>query len=354
MSVPMRKRGFTLVEVMASIAIIAIIALLLASVTTSVGKTYSFTTRKIQKFRRAREAFDSITRRLSEATLNTYWDYDDPTKPTNYIRQSELRFISGNAKTLGLPASAYTHAVFFQAPIGFVNDTNYKNLPYLLNTWGFFVEYADDSAFRPPFVTAQMVPYLKRFRLMEMMEPSETLTLYQAEITAGGNSKYTGKDWFTTPLSPNKRVRAENIIALVILPKLSPADQVAGGYSDDRLAPTYLYDSTGTGMNTLADPNLNPKNQLPPVLQVAMVALDETAALRMSASDVTELQGVLGGRFADSKNFLKDLRRDAQTYPDGSQDPSLEAYLINKRYDYRIFTTNVSIKAAKWSRSQKN
>jgi hypothetical protein len=57
---------------------------------------------------------------------------------------------------------------------------------------------------------------------------------------------------------------------------------------------------------------------------------------RISDSDVTELQRVLGGRFTDSKNLLKDLRRDVQTWPDTSQGPSIEAYLINKRYDYRI------------------
>src|SRR5207249_4696774 len=98
-----------------------------------------------------------------------------------------------------------------------------------------------------------------RFRLMELMEPSDTLTLYTYTSGLTGttpkNSTYTGSEWFKTPLglpaaTRPARALAENIVALVILPKLSLADQAAGvpPYTDASLAPAYLYDSTGTNM----------------------------------------------------------------------------------------------------------
>lgn len=241
--------------------------------------------------------------------------------------------------------------MFFQAPLG--SGTN-QNMGNLLNTCGYFVEYGDDSQLRPSFITSTLLPLRKRFRLMEMVEPSESLILYQSEVKAGGNFRYTGKEWFSTPIANNKQVLAENILALVLLPKLSPSDQKAPGsnYDDSSLAPSYLYDSTGSAMTTLNDPNLNPKNQLPPVVQVTMVALDEASASRMSDADATALQSKLNALFADSKNLQKDLRRDTTTYADLASDPSLEAYLIQKKLNYRVFTTNVSIKAAKWSRNQ--
>ena len=134
-----------------------------------------------------------------------------------------------------------------------------------------------------------------RFRVMELMEPSDSLSLYK--YTSGSNS-YTGATWFTDPLGLSPRpvhVLAENIVALVLMPKLSVGDiaglNAAGGtYGDTSLVGTgaaddYLYDSTGTNMPSanLKDANLDPVNQLPPVVQVTMVAVDETSANLLQA-----------------------------------------------------------------------
>jgi uncharacterized protein (TIGR02599 family) len=90
-------RGFTLVELIVAVGLLAIVLLLLASMTNSTASIWKLTSGKIEEFRSASNAFDSMTRRLSQATLNTYWDYDSPTAPTKYFRHSELRFISGPA-----------------------------------------------------------------------------------------------------------------------------------------------------------------------------------------------------------------------------------------------------------------
>lgn len=360
--------GFTLIELMVSTATIALLLLILVTITEATRSTWISTTSRTEQFRGARTAFESMTRRLSQATLNTYWDYFDSSgnartqqtassfQPARYGRQSELRFISGQAATLGLPSgSCPTHAIFFQAPLGFVNDrTTYSRMENLLNTWGYFVQFGDDSLLRPAFVTPQLAPLRSRFRLMEMMEPSDLQTLYKEELGAGGNTLYNLRTWYAAPskLPAPARVLAENVVALVLLPKLSPDDLKAGKYNDGSLAPSYLYDSTGTGMSTVGDRNLNPKNQLPPVVQVTMVAVDEASFSRFQRNTTT-LPAALGlsslfKTVGDTSDATKaGLAKDLQTLQTNLQSskPPLT---------YRVFSTNVSIKAAKWSREQTN
>ncbi len=360
--------GFTLIELLVSTAIIALLLLVLVAITESARKTWVTTTARVEEFRGARTGFEVITRRLSQATLNTYWDYFDASGnarspassasfvPARYGRQSELRFISGPAATLGLPTSTCpTHAVFFQAPLGFVANTGaYARMENLLNTWGYCIQFGEDSAFRPSFIPLGTVPLRYRFRLMEMMEPSESLSLYREELNAGGNSFYTARTWYLTPFSASPRpvrVVAENILALVLLPKLAPDDQRAGNYSDGSLAPNYLYDSTGTNMSTMADKNLNPRHQLPPVIQVTMVAVDEASFSRVQGRATTMPSAWFSGLFTapgDTSDPAKPgLAKDLQTFQTTLQNtkPAL---------NYRVFSTNVSLKAAKWSREQAN
>src|SRR5207302_1694736 len=100
-------------------------------------------------------------------------------------RKAELRFHSGPTKTLnpgGGPNGALQPGlgVFFQAPIGRVEDTvKLGALDHLMNTWGYFLELTDDNATLPQFIKdSGSVAPRKRYRLMELMEPSETLSVY--------------------------------------------------------------------------------------------------------------------------------------------------------------------------------
>jgi len=362
-----------------SIAILAILLVVLASMTDATRKTWSSTSGRIEEFRDAREAFESITRRLSQATLNTYWDYNNLSAPTQYIRQSELRFLSGNAATITGTNNTPTHAVFFQAPLGFVTNTAYSNLHSLLNTWGYCVQFGNDIQLRPGFINGMANPPAPkyRFRLMELMEPSDSLTLYNAEAKAGGNGSYTAATsgsytattWFTTPFlafSPytasTRPVQplAENIVALIVLPELSPDDQAKGNaagvpYTNASLAPTYLYDSTGTnglysssgGPATFPDPNLDPTNQIPPVVQVTMVAVGESSYNRYQSSLQSSTPTL-----ASSLPYPSSLFVSATNY--GADLQTLQAALQARKIDYRVFSSNVSIKSARWSRSQAN
>jgi uncharacterized protein (TIGR02599 family) len=392
------KHGFTIVELMVSMGILTLLLLVLVSITSATQRTWTYTTNEVEQFHDAREAFESVTRKLSQATLNTYWDYvyasGTAGSPTGYMRQSELRFISGQASSLmpvmkdanGNTLGTTTHAVFFQAPLGYTLNTQaYSNLKNLLNTWGYFIEFGSDQPSWPKFLQGMKSPPAPRpryrFRLMELSEPSDALTLYNytsGTNSSGGpkNASYitttplaglsypsvtpaptgTGFEWFTTPLtasSPPARVLAENIVALVLLPKLSPGDiaalnQAGGTYSDGSLAPDYNYDSTASNSN----PAIDPRNQLPPVVQVTMVAVDESSynrfqILQSGASMPTSLgQQSLFQTVGDTLNpgnpgFAQDL----QTF-----ENNLQKFKIN----YRVFTSNVDLKAAKWSRDEAN
>jgi uncharacterized protein (TIGR02599 family) len=244
------SRGFTLVELLVSTTIVLVITVMLVTATSQTGVLWSRTKAKVEQFREARTGFDTLTQRLSQATLNTYWDYDNPTLPTKYQRRSELRFTSGQADTLLGPEGTnqrLTHCVFLHAPLGFTavqtkagavetdkTGQGFRGLDNLLNCWGYFVQFGSDQNYRPSFLSGSTIPLRWRFRLMEFALPTESLATYN--LTSGGPSSGTPKaytfnktDWFTQPLSQTVKggnngstvhSLAENIIALIIMPRL--------------------------------------------------------------------------------------------------------------------------------------
>lgn len=330
-------RGFSLVELMVSITLLALISLLLAAIVNSTTKTTQYTTGKLEQFRNARNAFDFMTRRLSQATLNTYLDYNYPNNnsslvPSNYTRQSDLRLLSGNAGSfLGSSAKRPTHAIFFQAPLGYVDDTSsFGGLQSLINTCGYYVEFNKDT--KADFLGALKNPPQDRYRyrLMEFLEPANKLTLYGF---TSGNKSYSGRDWFLQKMnlsSPPVHVLSENIIALILLPKMAASQDSTGV----KLAPSYLYDSSATSSS---DPAINSKNQMPPMLMVTLVAIDEVSAKRLtSGNSPPGFDSVLETLFADASQYSSDMN-------------TLQTTLINQRVNFRVFTTNISLRSSRWT-----
>ena len=70
--------AFTLLEILVSCAALALLLVFMVSITGMVQTTYRRTQGKAEQFREARVAFEAITRRLAQSTLNTYWDYHYP------------------------------------------------------------------------------------------------------------------------------------------------------------------------------------------------------------------------------------------------------------------------------------
>ena len=343
--------AFTLVEVLVASTILVMMLGFLLVVMDQTARIWASTAAKVEQFREARSGFERVTTRLSQATLNTYWDYDSATKPTRYERRSELRFIAGSGPTLlgtSGTATRITHAVFFNAPLGITGDVKYSGLANALNTFGYFVELGDDTGQRPPFITPAMIPARWRFRLMEFSQPTENFSLYQSTSgtigTVPKSTSYAGTDWFTTDVNATtvrKRVVAENVIALIITPRLAKAEELPlqSNATHSPLAPLYSYDSTGTNINA----QLNPRSQLPPIVQLTMIVIDDKSAEKLvldsTKADLFEI--VKSKLFADTRNFTDDLA-------------TLEGTLARHHMRHRIFTTNVHIRTAKWSREQIN
>lgn len=331
-------------------AVLALLMVILAVMVGATSSTWQGTRGKVEQFQQAREAFEAVISRLSEATLNTYYEYEDAAgrlkdaansrtfEPARYARQSDLRFLSGPGITGD--ADHTTHAVFFQAPAG--ESATGRSLQNLLNSFGFFVELGDDSRFLPGVLDSSHAR--ERFRLLQFTEPTETLSVYG---WTGANPLDRGRGWFQDALNSGAGVSivAENVIALVLLPMLSRQDQEVDGYTAGSLAPDYSYDSTAAN----ADPALNPRHQLPPVVKVTLIALDETSAARMTNSERGELKGLLDGLFssvgdtedAGRPGFARDLKR-------------VEDFLAERGLNFRVFQTHVPIKTAKWSREQES
>jgi uncharacterized protein (TIGR02599 family) len=353
------RRGFTLVEVLVSTVVLAVLLLVMATILDSVQRSWRRSKEKVDQFRDARAAFESITRQLSQATLNTYWDYhyretgsnvppeDQKVPPAGYVRHSELQFLSGSAEDLigSLEGGSVSgHALFFQAPLG--HSRTYRGLGSLLNGRGFYLQWRDDSSSRPTFLPPAVSAAKRRYQLMEYRPVAE-----QAQVESGpvsGNTIYTKPSgWHLDDLARQSRALASNILAFIVSPQ-------AAVVSDDQkpwwIAPSYRYDSRDTDNST---PALNPvvitdggevrqgtQHLLPPLVRVTLVAADEDSFARWLA-DHSEVDGGL----------LK--KADAPFTDAASHDADLSAlkrYLDSQRLNYRVFTLVVPLRNATWDR----
>lgn len=173
-------RGFTLIEMMVACVLLIVVVGLVLKLTNQTSVVWRESNSRIQSFQEARAGFEAMTRKLSQATLNTYYDYYNsanlarvqvPTaslatfEPVTYDRISDLHFISGQAATLlqgSSPAiTAQTHAVFFQAPLGY--SVTYTSLGNALNACGYFLQF-DDAASSVPDYVKNAASYRPRYR----------------------------------------------------------------------------------------------------------------------------------------------------------------------------------------------
>jgi len=364
-----RDSGFTLVELLVATVILVLILTMTIQITNYTGNLWQRTRGRIDAFQEARAAFESMTRKISQAMLNTYWGYNNPNNPTSYVRQSELRFISGPAAGVtGLlqTTSTTTHAIFFQAPLGYSNTTSNATLPNLLNVCGYYVRFSNDQKDRPTFLSGNtVIPYHYRFRLKEMSVAAENVGVYYPSNTA---TDYP-PDWIANPLqgfdqagntlsnSP-ERTLAENVIALMILPQRSPNDP-APPAGPAELAPNYIYDTQASlNPNSVsAQLQTTTSNQLPPVVQVTMVAIDEASAARLQVANNTTMPTfkdsayLPGGLSSLFQTASTPAGITAQQYGDQFRTDlgTLEKALVHLHITYKVYSTNVSILQAKWS-----
>lgn len=387
-----RNRGnspaFTLVELMVSVSILIVLMLVITQVIGLVQRNWVRTNARVSQFREARMAFDTLTRNIAQATLNTYWEnaFDvlrndslgqQVTRARSNRRQSELQFVCGPTTRLLTAASGNRgnypgHAVFFQAPLGVTrlvastgSQANTENMVNLLCGRGYFVEYGDDTPYRPPFLNQiNSVPPRFRLRLMEYSPTAEMNRIYAesfrlidpADRTKTKNSRLWFQDALTATVQQNETIAsraftrpiAENILALVISPQVETSATGTGGVSQPfAIAPQYEYDSTliRSPGAALIGGQQGTQHQLPPLLKVIMVVLDQRAAETLSGNE-TLRQKVLD---QTSSLFTAAVNYDADLEGTTAEPGKLRQLLTTNRLDYRVFATTIALKQGRWS-----
>lgn len=355
------RKGFTLLELLVTMAVLSLFVLLLFSVTDNSFKLWRSTHSSIALFDEARAAFDAITRRLSQATVNTYLDYyaSDWTRrpnaatnpagaaafvPGKYGRASDLHFVSGNANTILGDTNHPGHGIFFFAPLGFTNSSaNYADLPNLLNACGYYIEWGSDKDFRPGFLSA--LPEKHRFRLVENIQASQDFVDYPTFTNTNASDD---RDWITVGLKTDGKphVLADSIIALVIRPEVPEQDAASLGLTGkEGITSNYLYDSRSAAGQTRSEARAAAQfAQLPPLLRVVMVAVDEKSAARLTTGTTPPAALTLDPTwFTDPSEtvFQKNLA-------------DLSTQLSAAGVQFRIFNQVIALRGAKFSAQKEN
>lgn len=336
-------RAFSLIELMTAMLILSVLMLMLTILLDQVQRSWRFSESRISQFREARVAFDVMTKNLSQASLNTYWEVRDSNNDgifDGYFRTSELHFLTLDTQTLGSTQTQQPvgQAVFFQAPLGF--STEYRNLNNLFNGRGYFVAFGGDRRYRPSFINSAE---RFRFRLMEFRPPAEANQVFADGMEERAQNQVQIFDkWFRQSMGgvgpgdfeSHLNPLAENILTLVV----SPRDSLEVGTSSreqtfSRVAPDFRYDS-----NDLSGGREAFAHQVPPLVRVTMVAIDEEAALRFEngASIPAQLNSAIVGAFRRTENYAADIQRVADA-------------LNNLNVNHKIFSALVMLRSSKWS-----
>jgi uncharacterized protein (TIGR02599 family) len=280
----------------------------------------------------AESAFETVTRNLATATLEPYRDYADingafrtnsatapnpPFVPDHLARRSDLDFVCGPAAGLTglLAASNRTSvgdAIFFLAPQGNTQTYASTGMARLLNAMGYFVEFGADNT-APAFVQSPTW----RWRLKQVVQPAESVQIYATT---------NASDWIQqlVPTGATCPVLADNVIALVISP-----EQVVN-HATTPLTPAFSYNSRdGTNKLTL--------HQLPPLLRVVLVAIDETTALRLATQSGTSPPQLVSANLFQSTALL-----DADI-------ATLDGALTAQNIGHRIFQRDILLSSSNWS-----
>lgn len=340
--------AFSLIELMVAMTILTVLMLMMTTLLEQVQKSWRYSESRISQFREARVAFDLVTKNLSQASLNTYYnlvDEDSDGLVDGYSRVSELHFVTMSANQLagGGSQQPFGHAVFFQAPLGF--STNFRNLNNLFNGRGYLVAFGGDQKFRPSFIDSAP---RHRFRLMEFRPPAESNEVFedgQEELRDGKRQEFDG--WFDQKVGVGEgsfeshlNPLAENIIMLVISPResLSSGDSRSPDYSS--LAPDYTYDSNDdTNSGSLPGEQADNSQQVPPLVRVTMVAIDEATAARLDDGNgqiPNELTEPFTSAFKNTSSYESDLEE-------------VKKALNEQRVNYKVFSSMVMLRSSKYS-----
>jgi uncharacterized protein (TIGR02599 family) len=347
-STGLRRDGLTLLEILLSTAILAIVLMAIAATMGSMQNIWVHLREKSDQYRATRLAIDTVANRLSAATLAPRWTFDEKATGSNdkFVRDSDLHFVCGPADQLLTGGTYSGSAVFFQAPLGEHIDENgvepYDQLRNTMCAWGYFVEYGSDSKERPAFLREHhdLAPERLRFRLMEFREPAHLLPIFQARSNTETGPKIasvTGTDqlysWFREPLHDGSaKDRHVSVVADNVLAVLLTADDPEGDLGSLLVGSDGVYDSRRFQTQAGGELAKLTRNRLPPVLQLTVIAMSEDAWVKMTDDEIgttaSELRGMLVGRFKNAKSTIDDLKL-------------IDFELTKKKMPHRILTTKI-------------
>ena len=324
-----RGAGFSLIELLVTLVILSLILVVLLQFMTSLEQEWRTTAS--DPFAEASAAFETMAARLAEATLEPYQDFVDATGtfrasgangfvPDHLTRQSNLAFVCGPTAGPGgwLTSSGETTAgdcVFFVAPTGYSQTEAHQGLERLLNAQGYFVEFGAPTGM-PGFILPAGQRY--RWRLTQLVQPSEALQIYALP------SSVSWVQSLMQPATPTS-VLAENVIALIVMPEWPSV----GANNATVTNVSYSYDSRNAGSPLT-------RNQLPPRLTLALVAIDEASAQILATKNGTQPPALIASTlFANAANLQADLT-------------SLDAALTAQKVGHRIFQRKISLAGSAW------
>lgn len=336
-----------MIELLVAMGILSVLMLMMTLLLDQVQQSWQYSESRISQFREARVAFDLMSRNISQASLNTYWDLkddDDDGIVDQYFRTSELHFTVLDAeKELSGKAGRQQpvgSAIFFQAPLGYSDD--YRNLNNLFNAVGYFVAWGDDVNFRPSIIRSD--PEV-RFRIFEFRPPAEANQVFadgaEEREKAGGATEQVFDKWYTQSVSglDNQlsfeqylNPLAKNVIIVVVSPRESISSESGSrDTSFSRIAPAYTFDSN--------DPSPSRErftHQLPPLVRITMIAIDEEGGARLGADGGQVPTLISPALFQNASQYESDLLTATQE-------------LTERNLNYKVFSSLISIRSAKWS-----
>jgi len=322
----LHNRGFTLLEVLITLALLLVILVALMDFMTEIDQAWK--SAAADPFAEAQNAFETVAQNLAAATLEPYQDYADANGnfrtnaafvPDHLARRSDLDFVCGpGAGANGLlAASGRTttgSGVFFLAPNGYTQTDAHTGMEHLLNAMGYLMEFGDDDT-APGFILPQT--HCWRWRLKQILQPSESLQIFATT---------TSSAWIQQVVPPGSPlpVLAENVVTLIVLPERAAND------SGPALAPAYSYDSRDTT-------NLLTLHQVPPRLRLVLVAMDPISAQRLAAQNGSNPpQLVAATLFQQAAQLDADLA-------------TLDNSLTAQKIDHRIFQREILLPSSAWS-----
>lgn len=363
---PLRRgRAFTLVELLLSMSVLAIIMVLMADVVVRTQNTMSQATAHVGEFQEARAALDAVSSSLSQAVMDASWSYkrNAAGAATGYERVSDHHFILGPASDLVGAGAEAGQAMFFQAPLGFAGSftdvpgsgapavPGTERLHALMNAWGFYVKYDTDLAYRPGFLkdgtATKLYPERKRFRLMQYSQPAEKSILYSKTFALNRKTAKTqALQWYQTDLVANSRPVAENILAMILVPYSAnvTVTNSGEGYSDVKVEPDplYAYDTRDFQWNGSNAVSSSRRHQLPPKVLVTLFASEEKSYDKYVANSgddedaaAQKVRDVFKGRFAKYSDYEKDMTE-------------VEKALGGLGLHFKALNATVTLRSGKW------